>query len=440
MHPMFALSAILLSASPLAVGPSLFPASAADVFRAHQAAILEPGTHRFDGFVFATVREPFGRLGQSAASDRASMRAAERFLVEAAGDPARCVDEPLLKKQLEAAAAVSRKVSFDASGIETVHQARQGDAVLVVRALPAERLAGLEIPCDRVIGSVCDLATTGEPPLALVCLALEVAPDPRKAQLETATRAALEREHPGVTKTDRVPWRELPTGFVVENKPPANADAGTALTYATSRPGDPEAAMFARDALTRAGYTRAAGLVAVPASAMPVPLAAGLRDGLRGELRSLLEREAELRPASAWLLLLSAYGTGLPLPGPGSALSPAAQEAFRAKRLAACVVAALPAETPGADAWNMTSVCVRELGAPMLALEASRLAQRLDPSHPYAPVNELLALKAIGDRCDVALRLIEVESLPHLNDWSRNRIGELKQWLVGSSAAAAGPS
>ena len=262
---------VLLSISPLLGSLGFTDLDAREVFDRHRATILALGTHRFDGFVFASVREPVGQRSVSHAAERASLRAAELFLLAATGDPARCIDEPRLRAQFAAAAILFRSMRFDGSGLELVHQSSSAGSVTLVQALPAKAIDGRTIPCDQLIANVCGLAAEPKAPLALAFLALEIAP----ASMEAASRAwaqrALARGHPTLAaQSQHTSWSALPTGHLT-NDAPSKTLVIEALTFSNARPGNLAAAEYARKVLREAGYTRSAELIRLPTHEL-VPL------------------------------------------------------------------------------------------------------------------------------------------------------------------------
>ena len=420
---------------------------AAAVFARHRDMILAPGVHRFDGYTFATVVAPIGVRGEVATRQRAQFMTTRMFFDQASGDPARCVQDGPLRKQYIEAARVVMEQSFDASGLETLFQESRDGNFILVKSIPEDRLAQREIPCEVITGKLCDLAALPSAPVALACMVLEFAPEPRAATAAAAFQRALEREYPALVRASRgEAWAAIPVGYPSSSTTTDRTTSESALRFANERPGDKAALTVASEALRRAGYTRAAALLPAPKQAME-PLPEGRLALLRREVDSIASKfkerpvpaepqqadawKAELGATVRWLEVLAAFGGRSEMCRGSGPADEDVTRSFQAGNpdLLRTVSMSLSRGVPTVESWNLVAASLRMSGAPALSVEACRIALAVEPNHPYAPLNELLAFQALGDRAQVEQGLKRLEAGGPLNDWSSRKAEELRLWL-----------
>jgi hypothetical protein len=64
----------------------------------------------------------------------------------------------------------------------------------------------------------------------------------------------------------------------------------------------------------------------------------------------------------------------------------------------------------------------------------ARCAYRMKPRHPYAGINLLRSLRAIGDRDEVARLLPEVSERAKVDVWGVDQLRQMRVWLRVSTA------
>lgn len=415
---------------------------AAAVFARHRAAILVAGVHSFDGYVFATVPQPLGRSGASRVRAKAELEALRCFIQEAVGDPARCVENEALRTQFANAAQSVVSTRFQAHGIETVHQDQVGEAWILVKSLPQERLAGLELSCEELLRSLYASASAPDAPLALLAMMLELAPVGRLEELENAVRAALAREYSALHAAALgSSWNRVPDGYRFGSRAPRAEGVSATLTRANARPGDAQAVTDARGALKTARYLRAAELIATPKRSVE-QLSPERAAPLREELERIRADHSAIAPAIAWLEALALLGGAPEMCRGSGAAADAALMAFQHSppQFAGCIAASLAEDAATADNWNLTAVSLRELGALRLSVEACRVVLASQPDHRYAAVNELLAWKELGDRTQVERGLAQLDARGSLNAWALGKTEILRAWLVEAAQPPSKPT
>ncbi len=81
------------------------------------------------------------------------------------------------------------------------------------------------------------------------------------------------------------------------------------------------------------------------------------------------------------------------------------------------------------DEWNLLAATMFALEEPAMARAFATTAFRLQPEHPYAGVNLLRAIRALGLREEATRLMGLVETQATLNNWGRQRLAEVSDWL-----------
>jgi len=406
-----------------------FAGDAPSTFRVHKSALMQPGVRSFDDWTFGTLVMPAG-------SRKGSSEASMLFARNASGDIRKCVPASLADA-FEQTVFASANISLTIQGMQRVHIEPVAGGEVSIYAIPKAQLEGHQISCEQALQFLRLRASNGDASLPILTLMLEVAPENEAPGFATRVDAMLQSKGPAF-QGGNIQWVSLPIGFANPIPECGSCSRASALSLMAERPGDSMAAKCLAQVFRRDGYVRTADVVKLPTNELTQlpqnPL-------IQSELQTLLTAHKDCESIAGWLVMLSRYGCSMPLPQGNAPCSEGASVAFQEENWQTCLVAALPKDSgvPNASAWNLSSVCLRKLGAPQLAILSAKEAQCLDPTLGHAVVNELLAYQDLGDRNVVSSKLVSARAHPSLDTWDKARLDELENWIKPPSQVPTDP-
>jgi hypothetical protein len=412
--------------------------SAPDAFEAHRSQLLKPGLHTTEHWWFSTVVVPRGDVESMPSSAiRPLMRQQAQLqylglLVDQSTVPDR-LSKALVDGLFQLALNAS-DTPFSLVGVQQVYSDETGEGRLLVLALP--RRSNLPRRSFSEVISWLDtqvsLETPAQDPLLLLELSARPASDEAKVRQAIARLydTTVERLFPSPTYR----WSTAPD-WVRRSPRPASTTTlldetpvSRVLELLIERPDDLQVRRRLQRGLRDSGFNRSADL-------FDAAMGIEWRDGPppRSELAEVPSLAAFCGIDSAWAVELNLNTNGhLPWATPSRpSLPDEVRTRFDAGDVKgsgrACIDALERGHNPEALSY-LSAICfqakLHHLGA-----ELGRLAGIAEPSLPYAGVNRLRHLMALGDRTTVRAEIDRVAASSAIDAWGRRQIEIIRTWL-----------